>query len=126
MIRLLVVDDAPFIREIVRHIVEPQDRGFDIRIIGEASDGHEAVSLAFLHQPDVILMDLVLPKLNGIEATQKILAKLPLVKIIAFSTVDHEMMALKAIEAGCCSFLMKPFKAESLIEIITRSFNSNN
>lgn len=115
MTRLIVVDDAPFIREIVRHALEKVG---SIVVVGEAGDGEEAIALALKTRPDVILMDIVMPKKSGIEATKEILEQLPETRIVAFSTADQELMVMRAIEAGCCSFMEKPFKAEDLIRAI--------
>jgi DNA-binding NarL/FixJ family response regulator len=117
MIRLLVADDAPFIREIVRHVAE---RG-DIEIVGEAVDGNHAVQLAIDLRPDVILMDIIMPVKSGIEASIEILADQPEMRIIAFSTADQDTLVTRALEAGCCSFLVKPFKADDLRKAITSS-----
>ena len=117
MIRLLIVDDAPFVREIVRHSLALPD----IEIIGEAEDGIEAVALAREHKPDVVLMDIVLPKRNGIEATKEILSELPETRVVAFSTNDLESMVLRALEAGCCSYVVKPFRAADLVAAIRQA-----
>lgn len=117
MIRLLVVDDAPFIREIVRHAL----RMSDIIIVAEAEDGEEAVRAALEQRPDVILMDIVLPLKSGIDATREILAVHPRTRVIGFSTNDHETIVLKALDAGCCSFIVKPFEAAELIEAIEQA-----
>lgn len=122
MIRLLVVDDAPFIREIVRHAI----RNSEIEVIAEAEDGVEAVQLTRELKPDVVLMDIVLPEKNGIEATREILAENPKVRVIAFSTNDHEAIVVKALEAGCCSFIVKPFQANELIEAIEQAVQSES
>jgi two-component system, chemotaxis family, chemotaxis protein CheY len=118
MIRLLVADDAPFIREIVRSVAER--KGFVL--IGEAIDGEDAVDQALRLRPDVILMDIIMPKKSGIEATAQIMSQLPETKIIAFSTADQEVMVMRALEAGCCSYLTKPFKSEELVEAIQSAF----
>lgn len=115
MTRLVVVDDAPFIREIVRQVVE----GAGISLVGEATDGQEAVELVLRLKPDVVLMDIIMPRKSGIEATKEIIATLPETKIIAFSTADQAVMVLRALEAGCCSFLEKPFAGEDLVKVIT-------
>ena len=117
MIRLMVVDDAPFIREIVRSVVERSE----IVLVAEAVDGREAVETALKYNPDVILMDIIMPGRNGIEASIEILARLPEVSIVAFSTAGHESMILRALDAGCCSFLEKPFDRETLLEVIRAS-----
>ncbi len=116
-LRLLVADDAPFIREIVRHVAEKNG----IELVGEAADGAEAVTLAQTLKPDVILMDIIMPKMSGIEATKAILESLPSTKIIAFSTTDQETVVIRALEAGCVSFVVKPFKAEELLAVIRKA-----
>ncbi len=117
MIRLLVVDDAPFIREIVRHAL----RGSQIEIVGEAEDGHEAVAMAHKLRPDVVLMDIVLPGKSGIDATREVLAVNPAIRVVAFSTNDHETVVMKAIDAGCSSFIVKPFQAAELVAAIEQA-----
>lgn len=116
-VRLLVADDAPFIREIVRLVMEKNS----IDLVGEAVDGQDAIEKALALRPDVILMDIIMPRLSGIEATKEILAKLPKTKIVAFSTADQETMVMRALEAGCCDFLVKPFKAEDLVKMVMKS-----
>lgn len=113
-IKLVIVDDAPFIREAVRSIVTKA--GFDF--LGEAADGDEAVQLILKKNPDVVIMDLVLPKKNGIEVTKEVLALRPNIKIIACSTEGQEAMLIRAIDAGCVHFVAKPFVAEDLIKAI--------
>src|SRR5690606_10591360 len=102
------VDDAPFIREVVRHLFD----GTEIEIVAEAEDGKDAVEKVLKLKPDIVLMDIVMPKQSGIEATQLIKEKLPHVKILACSTVDNEVMMMKAIEAGCSHYVTKPFKGQ--------------
>ncbi len=120
MTRLIVADDAPFIREIVRHALE---KAGSIILVGEAVDGVEAVELAMKARPDVILMDIIMPRKSGIEASKEILERLPGTRIIAFSTVDQETMVMRALEAGCVSFMEKPFKGEDLIRAIQESMS---
>lgn len=113
-IEILIADDAPFIREIVKQVF----KNTDVKIIGEASDGEEIVKLAKATKPQVILMDLVMPKKSGIEATKEIREFLPAIKVIAFTTIDQNSMVLKALEAGCCDYVTKPFKTEDLIRSV--------
>lgn len=117
MIRLLVVDDAPFVREIVRHAL----KNSGIEVVGEAEDGNEAVALASKLLPDVVLMDIVLPYKNGIDATREIIAENPEIRVVAFSTNNHETIVLKALDAGCSSFVEKPFHPANLISAIQQS-----
>lgn len=120
MIRLVVADDAPFIREIVRHVAKANG----IELVGEACDGVEAVAMALKWVPDVILMDIVMPRKSGIEATKEILAQMPEIKVIAFSTHDQETMVMRALEAGCCSYMAKPFTANDLVHAIQQSLRA--
>jgi len=113
-VKLVIVDDAPFIREVVRHVVKESD----IEIVGEAQDGVEAVDVVKKTQPDVVLMDIVMPRKSGIDATVELLKNMPKLKIIALSTVDQETMVMKALEAGCCHYVTKPFKKEDLVKAI--------
>lgn len=118
-IKVLVVDDAPFIREVMRQIL--LGAGFDI--VGEAADGGAAVKLAAETDPDVILMDLVMPVMSGIEATREIMKNRPDQKVIACSTLDQDTLVMRAIDAGCIHYIVKPFKKEELIEVIQSSMN---
>lgn len=122
MIRMIVADDAPFIREIVRHVAASND----IELIGEATDGNEAVDLVKKLKPDVVLLDIIMPNKSGIEAAKEIAAASPNVKMIAFSTADQDTLVMRALEAGCCSFLVKPFKAEELVKAIRESVSAKS
>lgn len=121
-IEILIADDAPFIREIVKQVFKDTD----VKIIGEASDGEEIVKLATAKKPQVILMDLVMPKKSGIEAAKEIKELLPKTKIIAFTTIDQNTMVLKALEAGCCDYVTKPFKSEDLIRAVRAAAKKAN
>ena len=114
MIRLAIADDAPFIREIVRTIAEKNG----LVLVGEAADGNEAIELALRERPEFFLMDIIMPNKSGIEAAREILAQIPTMKIVAFSTADQDVMVSRALEAGCCSFLVKPFKADDLLKVL--------
>src|SRR4051812_914243 len=121
MLKLLVVDDAPFIREIVKQAIA----GSQIELVGEAADGEEAVTMAASTKPDVILMDMIMPRMNGIEAAKEILKTNPSTKILAFSTVDEKAIVKKALDAGCCGYLNKPFSADELLKAIKKSGGRN-
>jgi DNA-binding NarL/FixJ family response regulator len=96
----------------------------NIEIIGEAEDGQEAVALALRLRPDVILMDIVLPLKNGIDAAKEIISLIANQKVVAFSTNDTESIVMKALEAGCVSFLPKPFQRDQLILAIEEAAGS--
>lgn len=113
-IRLVIVDDAPFIREVLRHIFAKSE----IEVVGEAVDGEDAVAVVRRTQPEVVLMDIVMPRKSGIEATTELLKELPGLKIIACTTIDQNSMVMRALEAGCCHYLTKPFKAEQVLKAV--------
>jgi len=120
-IKLVIVDDAPFIREVLRHIFASTE----VQVVGEAQDGEEAVKIVKELHPQVVLMDIVMPRKSGIEAAQEILKDLPETKIIACSTLDQNNMIMRALEAGCCNYITKPFKANEVLEAVKRASSGN-
>lgn len=120
-IKLVIVDDAPFIREVLKHIFASTE----ITVVGEAQDGEEAVGLVLKLKPDVVLMDIVMPRKSGIEATTEIVKERPNVKVIACSTVDQNSMVLRALDAGCCNYIVKPFKAEDVLKAVRAAYLLN-
>jgi two-component system chemotaxis response regulator CheY len=113
-IRLVIVDDAPFIREVLRHTFQ----NTEIEVVGEAVDGEEAVEVVARLRPHVVLMDIVMPRKSGIEAAVEIHKTLPDIKIVACSTVDQNSMIMRALEAGCCNYVTKPFRSEDVINAV--------
>ena len=120
-IKLVIVDDAPFIREVLKHVFASSD----VTVVAEAADGEEAIVVVRTYKPDVVLMDIVMPKKSGIEATQEILKELPRTRIIACSTIDQNTMVMRALEAGCCNYLTKPFKAEDVMKAVKAAVQTN-
>jgi DNA-binding NarL/FixJ family response regulator len=116
-IRVLVVDDHLVVRTGVSALL----RGVaDIAVVGEAENGRQAVEQARLCDPQVILMDLRLPELNGVEATRRILAARPEVGIVVLTTADAEAEVLTAVEAGALGYLAKTSQKEEFLEAIRR------
>jgi two-component system chemotaxis response regulator CheY len=111
---VLIVDDAAFVREVLTQILSRH--GFEVA--AEAHNGQEAVDIALSRDFDIIMMDIVMPIKSGIQATQEILKQKPDSTIIAFSTEGSESMVMKALEAGCVDFVVKPFQIENLIRTI--------
>lgn len=111
--RILIADDAGFVRELLTQACE----ALGFIVVGEARNGEEAIEKALFFKPDVILMDLVMPHFNGLEATTQILEKLPFVDIIACSSMDDEITLQQAIDKGCKAFLRKPFTRQSLTSV---------
>lgn len=118
--RVLIVDDASFIREILKNLAMKQ--GWII--VGEAVDGQEAVDMAVEWNPDIILMDIVMPRFNGIEAAKKINRENPGISIIGLSTMDNEEVMAQAIESGFVSYITKPFTHGSIITAVNEAFRN--
>ena len=112
--RILIADDAGFVRELLAQACESMGHV----VIGEAVNGNEVVKLAQEMRPDLIIMDLVMPQLNGIQATEKILELMPDIEIIACSSMDDEATLLLAMNKGCKAFLRKPFTKQSLTSVL--------
>ena len=103
-ISVLLVDDQPLLRRGFRMILEAEE---DIVVVGEAGDGDEAVELALRLGPDVVLMDIRMPNTDGIEATRRIIAEEPDIRVLALTTFDLDEYAFGALRAGVSGFLLK-------------------
>jgi CheY-like chemotaxis protein len=114
-IRVLLADDHAVLRAGMTSLLNDEP---DIEVVGEAWDGQMAVELAVDLQPDVILMDVTMPRLNGIEATRRIMAQLPRVRIIGLSMHEQESMAVAMRRAGAKAYLTKDGRCETLIDAI--------
>ena len=114
-ITLLLVDDHPIVRKGTREMLEPHK---DLKILGEASDGAEAVQKSLELQPDVILMDVSMPGMNGIEATQKIKAIQPKTAILVLTSYDDDAYVFALLEAGAAGYILKNAKDEDLVQAI--------
>jgi NarL family two-component system response regulator LiaR len=114
-IRVLIVDDHLVVRRGLRTFLELQA---DIEVAGEAGDGQEGVEEAARLAPDVVLMDIVMPRLDGIEATRRIKEQTPDVGVIALTSFAGDDQVLPALEAGASSYLLKDVSPEELVEAI--------
>jgi DNA-binding NarL/FixJ family response regulator len=114
-IRVAIVDDQELMRSALRMMVESQP---DLRLVGEASDGIEALALVRSRRVDVVLMDLRMPRLDGIEATARITSELPSTRVVALTTFDLDDYAFPAIRAGASGFLLKDARAEEIVDAI--------
>ncbi|MCH6258068.1 response regulator transcription factor [Puniceicoccaceae bacterium K14] len=114
-IRLILVDDQNLFREGLRTILEIDDR---FEMVAEASNGQHAVTLAQEHNPDVLLMDLNMPEMNGIEATQAILQAQPNAKVLVLTTFDDDERVFEALRAGASGYLLKDTPSEQLANAI--------
>lgn len=111
-IRVLIVDDHPLMLDALRDAIEI-DNNFEI--VGEAGDGQEATDLAKTLKPEVILMDLSMPMLNGIEATKQILRENPEIKILAITSSGDDETVIEAIRAGVVGYILKSSKIKQIL-----------
>jgi two-component system response regulator NreC len=114
-IRLLLVDDQKIVRAGLRSLLE---RHPDLEIVGEAEGGGEAVALAASLQPDVVLMDLTMPGINGVEATRRIRATVPAVKVLALTVHEEEAYFFEALSAGASGYVPKRASPSDLLAAI--------
>lgn len=112
MIRVLVADDHPIVRGGIVALLQAAP---DVEVVGQASTGTEAVSLALEHEPDIVLMDLRMPGLDGDEATGQIVSRRPQVKVIILTTYESDDSILSAIEAGSSGYLLKAAPEEEIL-----------
>ncbi len=115
-IDVLIVDDLTFIKMVLKDLVEKA--GF--RVVGEASDGEEALRQFEEKRPDVVLMDITMPKMDGLTALQKILEKDPEAKVIMCSALGQQRLILQAIQLGAKDFIVKPFRPERVVGSIKK------
>jgi two-component system, NarL family, response regulator len=114
-IRILAVDDHPVVRQGIAGLLKIQP---DMTLVGEACDGREAIQLFRLHHPDVTLMDLQMPGMNGIDALIAIRNEFPEAKIIVLTTYAGDMQIIRAIKAGAQAYLLKNALHKELLETI--------
>lgn len=114
-IRILVVDDHPVVREGIAAMLARQP---DLAVAGEAGDGLEAVEKAVALHPDVVLMDLQMPRLDGVEAIRRIRAQLPKTQVIILTTYDTDELVFQGIQAGARGFLLKDAPREELFRAV--------
>ncbi|HEX7393802.1 MAG TPA: response regulator transcription factor [Anaerolineaceae bacterium] len=114
-IRILIVDDHPLIREGLRAILETQP---DMELVGEARDGNEAVARAQALKPDVILMDLALPHMDGVEATRQIIQNDPLVRVLILSNYLDDDKVFGVLKAGAKGYLIKETNPQDLRQAV--------
>jgi DNA-binding NarL/FixJ family response regulator len=114
-IKVMLVEDHVLMREGTRELLEQED---DLCVVAQAGDGQEAVRMAAEHQPDVILMDIALPRLNGLEATKQIKVAAPQIAVLVLSAYDDDEYVLAVIQAGAAGYLLKSVSAHELIQSI--------
>jgi DNA-binding NarL/FixJ family response regulator len=115
VIRILLADDQALVRSGLRLILESRD---DLDVVGEAANGREAVELAAVTSPDVVLMDIRMPELDGIEATRTIVAGDDPPRVLVLTTFDLDEYVVRAIRAGASGFLLKDSPPAQLVEAV--------
>ena len=115
--RILIADDLSFIRMLQKEVLTAG--GY--QIVGEAANGREAVEKYRELAPDVVLLDITMPEMNGLAAMQEILALDPRARVLICSAIGQQSMILEAIKAGARDFIVKPFKPERLAAAIARA-----
>ncbi len=119
-IRILLVEDHVVVREGTRRLLEAET---DLKVVGEAGDGEEAVRLATQVEPDVVIMDVAMPKLSGIEATKQIKAILPSVAVLILTGYDYDEYIFSLLEAGAAGYLLKNVSGDELVNAIRAVHN---
>ena len=119
-ISILIVDDQRLVREGIKSLLNIQE---GINVIGTATNGQEAINESFANQPNVILMDIRMPVLDGIEATRQIIKKLPDTKILMLTTFDDEEYIVKSLQAGASGYLLKDIPAEDLAQAVRLTYS---
>lgn len=115
LIRVLIADDHAVVRQGLRMFIDLQD---DMQVVGEGTDGAEAVQLAQTLKPDLVLLDLVMPQMDGVEATAKIKAACPETRVIILTSFGEDDKVLPAIRAGAQGYLLKDIRPEALVQAV--------
>src|SRR6185295_1193409 len=114
-IRVMIVDDHPYVRRALRIFLEEWD---DLEFAGEAGDGQEALTLVEQYHPDVILMDLIMPVMNGAAATRMIRQRFPFIQVVVLtSTIDYDLIN-EALDAGAQNYMVKNVSLDVMAQTI--------
>jgi len=122
-IKVLLADDHVIVREGTKELVQRQP---DMQVVAEASDGVEAVELSRLYRPDVIVMDVAMPNMNGIEATKQIKKILPSTAVLILTAYDSDQYIMALLEAGAAGFLLKNVRGNQLIDAIRAVYSGES
>lgn len=114
-IRVLIADDHAVVREGTRRILEQEK---DMEVVGEASDGDEAVVMAGRLKPDVAIVDIAMPRMDGIEATRQIKALCPDVTVLILSAYDDDQFVFGLLEAGAAGYLLKSVRSQEVVDAV--------
>ena len=115
--RVLIVDDAAFMREMLRDMLS--EAGYEV--VAEAVDGEQAVTAFRENSPDLVTLDIVMPRKSGLEALREIMALDPSAKIVMCSALGQEALVMEALESGAADFIVKPFKPDQALGVIEKA-----
>ncbi len=115
MIKVLVVDDHLLVRQGIKALLEVYD---DIEVAGEAEDGRQAIEMCAECAPDIVLMDLIMPVLGGVAATEKIIKKWPHIKVVALTSFKEKELIEDSLKAGAIGYVLKDISGDELVETI--------
>jgi len=115
MIQVLICDDQAIVRDGLEMLLKLEP---DIRVVGKAEDGARAVTLALGTKPDIVLMDLKMPAMNGIEATRQLRTLAPAVKVLVLTTYDDDEWVMDAVRAGAVGYLLKDMPREQVVQAL--------
>jgi two-component system chemotaxis response regulator CheY len=113
--KVLVVDAAMFMRAMIRDILVNSGR---FEVVGEAANGQECLELYPKVRPDLVTMDIVMPQMDGIEATRELLKLDPSARVVMCSALGQEALVIESIAAGAKDFIVKPFSAEKVLKVL--------
>ena len=116
MAKVLVVDDAAFMRMTIKKMIESEGH----TVVGEAGNGVEAVQKYMEIQPDVVMLDITMPEMNGVDALKRIKELDPNAKVIICSAMGQQAMVAQAIQSGAKDFIVKPFEKDRIIAALKR------
>jgi len=115
---VLIVDDAALMRKMLRDMLADTD----FEIIGEATNGAEAIAKCAALKPDLVLMDIMMPDVSGVDAVKEIVAADSQVRIVICSVLGQQDVVMEALRAGACDFVVKPFNASKIREALQRTW----
>ena len=121
-IKIILVDDLSFMRDAIRQILENSN----MSVLGEAENGMEAVKMYMELKPDIVLMDITMPVMDGLESLKRIRQYDPGAKVIMCSTLGQQKYIIKAIQFGARDFILKPFLSERILSAVSKAAGIND
>lgn len=115
VIRVIIADDHPLVRHGIKTVFEAYD---DIELVAEAENGKEAIEICEQYKPDIVIMDMIMPILDGAEATSQLIKKFPDIKVIALTSFNDKDLIKKSLKAGAISFILKNISGSKLVKTI--------